>query len=69
VSWRRRCLLILSLLTVWATATFVPAWFARDLSFSIAGWPFPFWMAAYGAPLLYLGIVVFFAAVMNREEE
>ena len=46
--------------------TFLVAFFARELSFSFFGWPFSFWMAAQGAPLMYLVLVLVYAAAMNR---
>ena len=66
--WRRNLRLILVLLVVWAALTFVPAYFARSLSFDFIGWPFAFWMAAYGAPLAYLIIIGIYARVMNRAD-
>ncbi len=66
--WRRNLRLILVSLLVWAALTFLPSYFARDLSFDFIGWPFAFWMAAYGAPLAYLVIVVVYARVMNRKD-
>lgn len=67
--WRRNLWLILLLLAVWAALTFIPAFFARSLSFDFIGWPFAFWMAAYGAPLAYLIIIGVYARVMNRADE
>ncbi|MGB3430292.1 DUF4212 domain-containing protein [Achromobacter sp.] len=67
--WRRNLRLILVLLVVWAALTFIPAYFARSLNFDFIGWPFAFWMAAYGAPLAYLIIIGIYARVMNRADE
>lgn len=67
--WRRNLRLILLLLAAWAALTFVPSFFARGLSFDFIGWPFAFWMAAYGAPLAYLIIIAIYARVMNRADE
>lgn len=67
--WRRNLRLIALLLVVWAALTFVPAFFARSLTFNFIGWPFAFWMAAYGAPLAYLIIIAIFARTMNRADE
>jgi len=67
--WRRNLRLIVLLLVVWAALTFVPAFFARSLTFNFIGWPFAFWMAAYGAPLAYLIIICVYARIMNREDE
>jgi len=67
--WRRNLRLIALLLVVWAALTFVPAFFARSLTFNFIGWPFAFWMAAYGAPLAYLIIIAIYARTMNRADE
>jgi putative solute:sodium symporter small subunit len=67
--WRRNLRLIVLLLAVWAALTFIPAFFARSLTFDFIGWPFAFWMAAYGAPLAYLIIIGMYARIMNRADE
>lgn len=67
--WRRNVRLIVLLAIVWAALTFIPSYFARDLSFDFIGWPFSFWMAAYGAPLAYLIIICIYARVMNRADQ
>ncbi|MCY1194490.1 putative solute:sodium symporter small subunit [compost metagenome] len=67
--WRRNLRLILLLAAVWAALTFVPSYFARSLVFDFIGWPFAFWMAAYGAPLAYLIIIAVYARIMNRADE
>lgn len=67
--WRRNVRLIVVLAFVWAALTFVPSYFARDLSFDFIGWPFSFWMAAYGAPLAYLIIICVYARIMNRADQ
>jgi putative solute:sodium symporter small subunit len=55
-----------ALLAVWATISFVCCFFARDLSFMLGGWPFSYWMAAQGAVLGFIAIVVVYATVMRR---
>jgi len=67
--WRRNRRVILLLLSIWAVLTFLPAWFARDVPYTVFGWPLSYWMAAYGAPLAYLFIVVVHARVMNRGDD
>jgi putative solute:sodium symporter small subunit len=64
--WRRSLRLTAALLGVWFVVTFGVAWFARDLRFSLFGFPFPFWVAAQGAPIVYLLIIWFYARAMNR---
>ncbi len=56
------------LLAAWGLVTAAPALFTGHLSFDFIGWPLPFWLAAYGAPLAYLGIVGIYAWAMNRAD-
>lgn len=56
------------LFSIWLLVSFGPTFFARTLSFEIAGWPVHFWMAAQGAVLVFIGIVVVYAFLMNRWE-
>ena len=50
--------------------TFVPAFFARDLNdLSVFGWPFPFWMAAFGTPLTYLALIWYYAWRMDHLDQ
>ena len=55
-----------ALLVLWAAISFVCCYFARDLAFRVAGWPFSYWMAAQGAVLGFIAIVVVYATVMRR---
>jgi putative solute:sodium symporter small subunit len=56
------------LLILWLLVSFGPSFFARDLSILVWGWPLHFWMAAQGSVLLFIGIVVIYAGLMNRWE-
>ena len=68
--WRHNLLLIVGLLSAWWLVTFVPAYFALELSqYFIFGWPFSFWMAAFGAPLFFLLIVGVYAWWMARLDQ
>ena len=49
--------LLLGLTLVWAAVTFVPPLFARDLRFELFGLPLPLWVAAQGAPIVYVLLV------------
>lgn len=64
--WRRNLRFSAAMLAIWFTVTFVGAYFARDLSFSLFGWPLGFWVAAQGAILAYLAIVGGYARRMAR---
>lgn len=66
--WRRCLRLTALLLAMWAGITFGTIWFARSLTFDFFGWPFSFWMAAQGALLLYVILIVLYARQMNRWE-
>ena len=66
--WRHNLRITGALLALWFLVSFVSSYFARDLNFVFFGWPFSFWLAAQGAPLLYCLIVGFYAWVMNRED-
>ena len=54
------------LLAVWAAVSFGVCWFARDLQFSVGGWPFGYWVAAQGALLVFIAIVAGYAWAMDR---
>ena len=64
--WRRNLRLIALLLAVWFVVTFVVAFFARELSFEVFGWPFSFWVASQGALVVYLLIVAVYTWCMDR---
>ena len=55
-----------ALLALWSVVTFGVAWFARDLQFSVAGWPFGYWVAAQGALLVFIAVVAGYAWAMDR---
>ncbi|MDP3226591.1 MAG: DUF4212 domain-containing protein [Acidovorax sp.] len=57
------------LLLVWALVSFVATYFARDLQFLVmGGWPLGYWIAAQGAVLVFIAIVVIYGWAMNRFE-
>lgn len=57
------------LLAVWVLASFVATYFARDLQRIVVGeWPLGYWIAAQGAVLVFIGIVVVYAWAMSRFE-
>lgn len=68
--WRNNLCLIGILLAIWAIVTFIPAYYARALTaLMIFGWPFPFWMAAFGAPTAFLLIIGVYAWFMERQDQ
>ena len=64
--WSKNLRITAILLGIWFVVTYVVAYFARDLSFTMAGWPFSFWMGAQGALVIYVAIIAFYAYYMNK---
>ena len=64
--WRKTLALTGALLAVWFVVTFVIAYFARDLSFDLFGWPFAFYMAAQGSLIIYGWIIWYYAKRMRH---
>jgi putative solute:sodium symporter small subunit len=56
------------LLGVWLLATFGVGYFAYDLQILIGGWPLGYWVAAQGAVLVFLALVVLYCCMMARFE-
>ena len=57
------------LLGVWVLVSFVATYFARDLQqITLGDWPLGYWIAAQGAVLVFIGIVVVYAWAMSRFE-
>lgn len=58
------------LLAIWSLCTFGVSWFARELqALTVLGFPFPFFMAAQGALLIYLLLVAFYAWRMGKLDD
>ena len=64
----RKRVLTAALLSLWLCMNFVLPFFARDLSFTLWGWPLHFWLSAQGSLLVFLAIVVVYAWLVNRWE-
>ncbi|MES2099029.1 MAG: sodium/substrate symporter small subunit [Pseudomonadota bacterium] len=64
--WRGSQRITAALLAVWFAVTFGVTYFARELSATVLGWPFSFWVAAQGALLVYLLLVCLYARWMAR---
>ena len=57
-----------ALLLVWVLVSFGVCFFARDLQWMVGGWPLDYWVASQGAVLVFMAIVVVYAAAMSRFE-
>jgi putative solute:sodium symporter small subunit len=65
--WRRNLVVTAVLLAVWFTATFVEAWFARDLNeIVVLGFPLGFYMSAQGSLVIYVAIIGIYARYMKK---
>ena len=65
--WQATRRLTLGLMVVWLCTGFCTVFFARELAhFSLFGWPLSFYMAAQGASLVSLALIVFYAWRMRR---
>ena len=67
--WRQRMRITGWLLATWFVVTFGVSFFARELNVVVLGWPVSFWVAAQGALLVYMALVVVFARQMGRLDE
>jgi putative solute:sodium symporter small subunit len=67
--WKSTLRLTAGLLVAWLLVNLLVPWFARDLH-ELQGFGFPlgYWLAAEGALLLYLLIIVCYVGLMDRLE-
>jgi putative solute:sodium symporter small subunit len=63
---RRVLALKLALFAAWIAVSFGACYFARDLTFTVLGWPVGYWIAAQGAPIAFIVIVAVHAWAMKR---
>ena len=67
--WRRTKRLTAVLLAVWLLLSLLSPWFARDLNaLKVFGFPLGFWLAAQGALLAFLVIIVIYVVRMESLE-
>ena len=67
--WVRTRRLTAALLVVWLLLNLLGPWFARDLNaLQVMGFPLGFWLAAQGALMVYLAIIVIYVWRMHSLE-
>ena len=60
--WRKNLVITAALLAVWFVATFVVAWYARELNqVTFIGFPLGFYMAAQGSLIVFVVMLFMFA--------
>ena len=65
--WQKNLAITAILLFVWFVATFVVAWFARDLNnVTFLGFPLAFYMSAQGSLAIYVAIIGIYALYMRK---
>jgi len=65
--WRRNLVITAILLLIWFIATFVEAWYARELNaITIFGFPLGFYMSAQGSLAIYVIIIGVYARYMQK---
>jgi putative solute:sodium symporter small subunit len=65
--WQKNLRITAVLLTIWFVATFVMAFFARELAtINFFGWPLSFYMAAQGSLIIYVCIIGYYAVYMRK---
>ena len=65
--WRKNLVITAILLIVWFVATFVEAWYARELNqYTFLGFPLGFYMSAQGSLIIYVVIIYIYAKYMRK---
>ena len=65
--WRKNLVMTAILLAVWFVATFVEAWYARELNgITLFGFPLGFYMSAQGSLAIYVAIIGIYALYMRK---
>jgi putative solute:sodium symporter small subunit len=68
--WPRNLLLVAILLLVWLLVSLMPVGLpALPDDWTIFGWPLSMALAAFGVPLIYLGLIGVYAAIMDRRDK
>lgn len=69
--WRKNLVITGVLLAIWFLATFVEAWYARELNaFTFFGFPLGFYMSAQGSLAIYvilIGIYAWYMTGLDKE--
>lgn len=65
--WRKNLRISAILLLIWFVATYVMAFYARELAtINFFGWPLSFYMAAQGSLIIYVAIIGYYAMYMRK---
>ena len=65
--WHKNLVITGILLLIWFVATFVEAWFARELNtITFLGFPLAFYMSAQGSLIVYVALIGIYALLMRK---
>ena len=65
--WHKNLVITAILLSIWFVATFVEAWFARELNtITFLGFPLAFYMSAQGSLIIYVALIGIYALLMRK---
>lgn len=65
--WRKNLVITAILLFIWFVATFVEAWYARELNeFTFLSFPLGFYMSAQGSLIIYVVLIWIYQRYMNK---
>ena len=65
--WHKNLVITAILLAIWFVATFVEAWFARELNtLTFLGFPLAFYMSAQGSLIIYVALIGIYALLMRK---
>ncbi len=65
--WHKNLVITAILLSIWFVATFVEAWFARELNtMTFLGFPLAFYMSAQGSLIIYVALIGIYALLMRK---
>jgi putative solute:sodium symporter small subunit len=65
--WHKNLVITAILLSIWFVATFVVAWFARELNtITFLGFPLGFYMSAQGSLIIYVALIGIYAILMRK---
>jgi putative solute:sodium symporter small subunit len=65
--WHKNLVITAILLSIWFIATFVEAWFARELNtITFLGFPLAFYMSAQGSLIIYVALIGIYAVLMRK---
>ena len=65
--WHKNLVITGILLLIWFIATFVEAWFARELNtITFFGFPLGFYMSAQGSLIIYVALIGIYAVLLRK---